>query len=320
MAASCVRRRSVRRSQVSTRNRFSDIPGFVKVFVSAISSVLSPKANGARLEPRSNQDHVVLMGRPAGSGQRCGIMSATPRSRRRKSPANVGDAATALAQGVKSLKATYDFAIHTHGSIGPSCAVVEIKDGQLTCWTASQATHNLRKQLAAMLSMPDTNIRCIYIDGSGCYGRTATKTPPRTRPSWPRCGASGWRAMLRADEHGWDPKDRLRLWTWKQRSTLPGRSWPGRRVLHPQRVSGIVHMVAADSATAGRALHGAWRHFRNSAWATSCLTYTPLRTVWRRRRSSRPGSGRRAGCRTPSRTNSLRRIGGGAGADPIDSA
>src|SRR5260221_10473276 len=60
---------------------------------------------------------------------------------------NVGDAAGALGQGAKRLKATYDFAIHTHGSIGPSCAVAEIKDGKLTCWTPSQATHNLRKQL-----------------------------------------------------------------------------------------------------------------------------------------------------------------------------
>ena len=54
----------------------------------------------------------------------------------------------------KTLKATYDFAVHTHGSIGPSCAVAEFRDGQLTCWSASQATHNLRKQLANMLAMP----------------------------------------------------------------------------------------------------------------------------------------------------------------------
>jgi hypothetical protein len=32
--------------------------------------------------------------------------------------------AEALAQqGVKKFAASYDFAIHTHGSIGPSCAI-----------------------------------------------------------------------------------------------------------------------------------------------------------------------------------------------------
>jgi Molybdopterin-binding domain of aldehyde dehydrogenase len=84
---------------------------------------------------------------------------------------NIGDATAALDTGATRLKATYDFTIHTHGSIGPSCAIAEVKDGKLTCWTASQATHNLRKQLAAMLAMPVEAVRAIYVEGSGCYGR-----------------------------------------------------------------------------------------------------------------------------------------------------
>src|SRR5438552_2550126 len=44
---------------------------------------------------------------------------------------NVGDVAAAgVVQGAKKLNATYDFTIHTHGSIGPSCAVAEFKDGK----------------------------------------------------------------------------------------------------------------------------------------------------------------------------------------------
>ena len=38
-------------------------------------------------------------------------------------------------------------------------AVAEFKDGKLTCWTASQAMHLLRKQLAAMLAMPEGQYR-----------------------------------------------------------------------------------------------------------------------------------------------------------------
>ena len=83
----------------------------------------------------------------------------------------VGNSEEALSQGVKKLNATYDFAIHTHGSIGPSCAIAEFKDGKLTSWSASQATHSLRKQLAKMFSLPSENVRCIYVEGSGCYGR-----------------------------------------------------------------------------------------------------------------------------------------------------
>src|SRR5262249_16953332 len=85
---------------------------------------------------------------------------------------NVGNTAEAMGKDdAKTLKATYDFAIHTHGSIGPSCAVAEFKDGKLTSWSASQATHALRGQLAQMFALAPENVRCIYVEGAGCYGR-----------------------------------------------------------------------------------------------------------------------------------------------------
>jgi nicotinate dehydrogenase subunit B len=119
---------------------------------------------------------------------------------------NVGNSAEAFKTG-KSVAASYDFAIHTHGSIGPSCAVAEVKNGKVTCWTASQQTHLLVKQLALMLSTPAEDIRCIYVEGSGCYGRNghedaaadavliAKEIGKPVRVQWSR-----------ADEHGWDPK------------------------------------------------------------------------------------------------------------------
>jgi nicotinate dehydrogenase subunit B len=95
---------------------------------------------------------------------------------------NIGDSRAAMAADGRKLSATYDFAIHTHGSIGPSCAITEFKDGKLISWSASQATHNLRKQLAQMFSMPLDDVRCIYVDGSGCSAATDTKMPPRIPP------------------------------------------------------------------------------------------------------------------------------------------
>jgi nicotinate dehydrogenase subunit B len=163
---------------------------------------------------------------------------------------NVGDAATALTQGAKRLKATYDFAIHTHGSIGPSCAVVEIKEGMLTCWTASQATHNLRKQLAAMLSMPEANIRCIYIDGSGCYGRNGHEDAAADAALMARAVGRPVRVQwMRADEHGWDPKGPPTLVDLEGALDASGNiiAWSS-AFFHPQGASGTVDMVAADLA------------------------------------------------------------------------
>ena len=120
---------------------------------------------------------------------------------------NVGNSAEALGQGAKKLCATYDFAIHTHGSIGPSCAIAEFKDGKLTSWSASQATHNLRKQLAKMFSMPPENVRCIYFEGSGCYGRNGHEDAAADAALLAKLTGKPVRVQWsRADEHGWDPK------------------------------------------------------------------------------------------------------------------
>jgi len=120
---------------------------------------------------------------------------------------NVGNAAEALDNASHRMKATYNFAMQTHGSIGPSAAVAEFKDGKLTCWTASQATHALRKQLAQMLSMPEDDVRCIYVEGAGCYGRNGHEDAAGDAALMARAVGRPVRVQwMRWDEHGWDPK------------------------------------------------------------------------------------------------------------------
>jgi nicotinate dehydrogenase subunit B len=121
---------------------------------------------------------------------------------------NVGNTSEALAKGdAKKISATYDFAIHTHGSIGPSCAVAEFKDGALTSWSASQATHTLRKQLAQMFGLAPEKVRCLYVEGSGCYGRNGHEDAAADAALLAKhVGAPVRVQWSRADEHGWDPK------------------------------------------------------------------------------------------------------------------
>ncbi len=121
---------------------------------------------------------------------------------------NSGDVPTGFAAATKKLSATYDFAIHTHGSIGPSCAIVAIENGKVTCWSASQATHSMRKQLAAMLGLADDDVRCLYVDGSGCYGRNGHEDAAADAALMSRAveGRPVRVQWMRHDEHGWDPK------------------------------------------------------------------------------------------------------------------
>jgi nicotinate dehydrogenase subunit B len=155
----------------------------------------------------------------------------------------VGDAAEALkTPNAKIVSASYDFAIHTHGSIGPSCAIAEMVDGKLTVWTASQQTHLLRNQIAMMLAMKPDDVRCIYIEGSGCYGRNghedaaadaaliAKETGIPVRVQW-----------MRQDEHGWDPKGPPTLFDYKAAIDAQGNvvGWQS-EVFIPERPKDLV--------------------------------------------------------------------------------
>jgi CO/xanthine dehydrogenase Mo-binding subunit len=165
---------------------------------------------------------------------------------------SVGNSGQVLAGGAKQLKATFDFAVHTHGSIGPSCAVAELKEGKLTVWTASQATHTLRKQLARMLDMAELNVRCIYVEGSGCYGRNGHEDAAADAALIAKeTGGAPVRVQWsRADEHGWDPKGPPTLHDFRGAVDASGNivAWES-ELFAPDRAKPFaVTLVAADLA------------------------------------------------------------------------
>jgi CO/xanthine dehydrogenase Mo-binding subunit len=163
---------------------------------------------------------------------------------------NVGDATAALPQGAKRLSATYEFPIHTHGSIGPSCAIAEFRDGKLTVSTASQMTHALRKQLAAMMGMPAEDVRCIYVEGSGCYGRNGHEDAAADAALLARAIGRPVRVQWsRQDEHGWDPKGPPTLIDLHAALDANGNvvAWDSEFFI-PEGAAGNVPLVAAELA------------------------------------------------------------------------
>ena len=70
----------------------------------------------------------------------------------------------------RSLEAVYHRPYQLHGSIGPSCAVAQAEAGALTVWTHAQGVYPLRAALAEMLGLAQDKIRCVHMEGSGCYG------------------------------------------------------------------------------------------------------------------------------------------------------
>ena len=106
----------------------------------AISSQSSRRPNGRAIQAaRALKVTWSDWAGTAGPGASCGNTCARPKSRRKRCCRTRQHRGGDASARTRSCRATYDFAIHTHGSIGPSCAVAEFKDGKLTCWTASQA-------------------------------------------------------------------------------------------------------------------------------------------------------------------------------------
>ena len=113
----------------------------------------------------------------------------------------------ASAAGTRTIEATYTRPYQSHGSIGPSCAVAQFSDGTMTVWTHTQGVYPDRQGIAEMLRMPPANVRCIHVEGSGCYGHNgaddaaadaaliARAIPDRpVRLQW-----------MREQEHAWEP-------------------------------------------------------------------------------------------------------------------
>jgi CO/xanthine dehydrogenase Mo-binding subunit len=78
--------------------------------------------------------------------------------------------AAAVPSGGKTLSATFKRPYQMHGSIGPSCAIALFKDDALTVWSHGQGMFPLQASVAELLRMPKEKVRCIHVEGSGCYG------------------------------------------------------------------------------------------------------------------------------------------------------
>jgi len=118
-----------------------------------------------------------------------------------------GEASPAIPPGAHTLKATYYWPMQSHGSIGPSCAVADMRTDGATVWTASQASHRLRGIIARLFKLPPESVRAVYLDGAGCYGMNGHDDAAADAALLSRAVGRPVRVQwMRQDEHGWDPK------------------------------------------------------------------------------------------------------------------
>jgi len=105
------------------------------------------------------------------------------------------------------VKARYSRPFLMHGSIGPSCAVALWENDGLIVWTHSQGVSPLRKSLAELLRVPLEKVRCIHVEGSGCYGHNGADDVAADAALAARAmpGRPVRLQWSREQEHGWEP-------------------------------------------------------------------------------------------------------------------
>jgi nicotinate dehydrogenase subunit B len=115
-------------------------------------------------------------------------------------------AATA-APAVRTIAARYTRPYLMHASMGPSCAVALFDGRQMTVWTHSQGVYPLRKALAGLLRLPTEQVRCIHMEGAGCYGHNGADdvAADAALAALDMAGRPVRLLWTREQEHGWEP-------------------------------------------------------------------------------------------------------------------
>ena len=119
----------------------------------------------------------------------------------------VGDVDAALKNAVRVIEAEYEWPFQSHASMGPACAVVDIKGDQVTVWTGSQKPHFTRDGVAKILGVSTDKVRGIWTLGPGSYGRNDAGDCAMDAALLAKAVGRPVRLQYMRDQAtGWDPK------------------------------------------------------------------------------------------------------------------
>ena len=118
-----------------------------------------------------------------------------------------GNVDEAFKTAARVIEAEYEWPFQSHACMGPACAVVEIKDGNVTCWTGSQKPHFVRDGIALTLGVPAETVRSIWVVGPGSYGRSDADDAAMDAAVLAKAVGKPVRVQYtREQATGWDPK------------------------------------------------------------------------------------------------------------------
>jgi CO/xanthine dehydrogenase Mo-binding subunit len=122
-------------------------------------------------------------------------------------PVNKGDVDSALKGAARVVQAEYEWPLQSHASMGPACAIADVKDGEARLWTGSQKSHFGRMGAAKMAGLPPEKVRATWVMGPGSYGRNDAGDAAHDATLLSKLTGRPVRVQyMRHEGTGWDPK------------------------------------------------------------------------------------------------------------------
>lgn len=123
-----------------------------------------------------------------------------------------GDVEAARSSAAQQMDRTYVWPYQMHASIGPSCAVADVRPEGITVWSGTQNPYPLRADIALLLGLPEETIEVVRFEAAGCYGRNCADDVAADAALLSRAVGRPVRVQLtREQEHAWEPKGAAQL-------------------------------------------------------------------------------------------------------------
>src|SRR5258705_3915253 len=98
---------------------------------------------------------------------------------KREDPVKKGDVEGVFKTAARVVEAQYEWPFQSHASMGPACAVADVRSDGATVWTGSQKPHFVQTGVARLLGGPPGKMRAIWGAGPGSYPRYDAGDTPR---------------------------------------------------------------------------------------------------------------------------------------------
>jgi nicotinate dehydrogenase subunit B len=126
---------------------------------------------------------------------------------RREESVQHGDVDAALQGATRTVAAEYFWPLQSHASMGPACALADVRGDRATVWTGSQKPHATRDGVAQLLGISPEQVHGVWVMGPGSYGRNDAGDAALDAAYLSKVTGRPVRVQgMRSDGTAWDPK------------------------------------------------------------------------------------------------------------------